>query len=285
VFTTLGLVGVGDRALERGLTVDPERVEQLPSRVCECRQAGGLGQHSGEQMRSDVGVDECARIAVRPRGEDSSHQLRLGRLRVVVGRPTGRHGQQLADSRASRALRHRRLVLREQFADGLIQTLQIALSQGDADQGRDDTLGGRLDLGVLGCVAVVIPLGQHLAVLANKNRPDVLQIDRAVREVVVDRRSELGTRHGRTRHSCRRHGRDRAAWRLRRTKATHPGALRQASTAPTSAGSASSTDLPQDEQGQARLSLVRPGGFGKAGDGRFVHTVPVRAVALTCTTR
>ena len=43
------------------------------------------GQHGGEQMRSYVGVDECARITVRPHPEDSFHQLWLGRLRVVVG--------------------------------------------------------------------------------------------------------------------------------------------------------------------------------------------------------
>jgi hypothetical protein len=73
----------------------------------------------------------------------------------------------LSDARASRALRHRRPVPREQFADGLIQALQIALGQGDADQGRDDTLGGRMDLEILRHVAVVIPLGQQFAAPAN----------------------------------------------------------------------------------------------------------------------
>jgi hypothetical protein len=66
-------------------------------------------------MRSNTGVGESARITVRPRLEDTPHQLRLGRLRVVSGRLAGRHGQQLPDSRASRALRHPRPVLRDQL--------------------------------------------------------------------------------------------------------------------------------------------------------------------------
>jgi len=51
-----------------------------------------------------------------------------------------------------------------------------------------------MDLGVRGCVAVVIPLGQQLAALADQNRPDVLQVKGTVRDVVVDHRSERGTR-------------------------------------------------------------------------------------------
>jgi hypothetical protein len=62
-----------------------------------------------------------------------------------------------------------------------------------------------VDLSVGGRVAVVVPLGQLLAALADQNRPDILQIDRAVGDLVVNRRANRGSRHGRG-NACRRHG-------------------------------------------------------------------------------
>jgi hypothetical protein len=82
--------------------------------------------------------------------------------------------------------------------------LRVALGQGDADQGRDDALGGRLDLEVL-AVAVVIPLGQQFTPWLTKTAWMFYKLT-SLREVVADRCSERGTRHGRTRQGCRRRG-------------------------------------------------------------------------------
>lgn len=48
-----------------GWLVIPERVEQLTPRERKRRQAGRPRQHCGEQVRSNVGVDESARVDPR----------------------------------------------------------------------------------------------------------------------------------------------------------------------------------------------------------------------------
>ena len=110
--------------------------------------------------------------------------------RVVTGQPGG-HGQQLLQGDlAQPRIRIGREMVGQQLPDGLVQALELAIAEGDADQRRGEALGHRCAVvAVAGGNALPVPLVHQVAMADHQHAADLRVVvgDLGV-QVVQDRR-------------------------------------------------------------------------------------------------
>ena len=140
------------RITRPGRDRDAQRLAQPLAGEVVGAAARGAGQDGGHQVRAAGGIDHpAAGVVVERTGQGVAHPVSAGHPGAVVlargAAEAGLHRQQIADGDALQArIAIGRQVGAQDRGDGLIRPLQHPAFNGDAGQGGEDRLGGRLDV-------------------------------------------------------------------------------------------------------------------------------------------